>query len=131
MSAQSVPRSDWPAFAEAFARQHHNWLVRLEVERAGTAPPEPQETPQVEVLADRQPLRKFEMERSPEGETFRIAVGEREAEVVHCVAQPADVVFDEATDGAHRGLSIRSESGEVLQVRFRSAARPEELDGIE
>jgi hypothetical protein len=48
----------------------------------------------------------------------------------HAVEAPTEVLEEETAEGVSSGLSIKSSSGAVSKLRFRSPVAPETVDGI-
>ena len=130
MPVKDIPHQNWPAFADAFGRQHQNWMARLEITSSENPGGAQGGTVEVKQFAELLPLRGFALERSADGESFWIALGDPPKDVMHKVAEPTKVEIRTEDDGAHEGLRIDCSGGEVLQLHFRAAAHPEELDGI-
>ena len=129
MPLHEIPWQEWPSFTEFCTQQHEGWLVTVELAR--TVDSAAQEgSPPVTVLAEEQPLRGLTLLRTDEGEEFWIAVGDEPHQKVHKIADPARLVFQTDDRGAHRGVRIDSVLGEATYVSFRTAALPDELDGI-
>ena len=63
--------------------------------------------------------------------SISISAGElREDHVTHVVLHPSRVALELTEEGAHKGLRIESEDGEMTLVLFRAPALPETLDGM-
>lgn len=123
-----IPRREWPAFCDGFTRQHHGWRVSLEVtdttelERAGGAPSRR--------LAHDMTFQGITEERERGEVALSITLRDGARHLTHWVRAPAHLFSETEPDGAHRGLRIDAAGGESVLVRFRTAARPESLDGI-
>jgi hypothetical protein len=123
MPTQDIPRTEWAPFLDAFSRQHEGWLTTIEVVTTGLgAHREVRDKPLTGITEDR--IR---------GDAASIAVsaGERpEDHVTHVIERPSRVALELTEEGAHKGLRIESESGEMTLVLFRAPALPETLDGV-
>ena len=93
MDTRHIPTREWTTFLRAFAREHADWEVTVEVERVrGLAP-------RRERVMDDVRLREMRIEES-ERETnliVRMAAGARE--VRHVVAEPTILSFTELCTG--------------------------------
>jgi hypothetical protein len=123
MQAREIPRERWGAFFDSFSRQHDGWLVTVEAAgfdlggRAG---------------AREMPLAGFARgAKCDGGNVISIFLGKAPGEhLTHTVAAPKYVRLKETEAGAHEWVEIESATGEVTRVRFRSAVRPEMVDGV-
>jgi hypothetical protein len=120
---REIGREEWVAFFDSFSRQHDRWLITLEV--LG-----PEIGAQIE--SREQALNGITAELSTTGEdVISILVGSRSNDhVAHMVHAPSHVRLKETAEGAHEALQIESASGVTTLLRFRSAVRPEAVDGI-
>jgi hypothetical protein len=50
--------------------------------------------------------------------------------MTHTIDRPTRVMFQQSQAGEHQGLEITSADGTTTVVRFRTAMKPEALDGI-
>jgi hypothetical protein len=122
MNTRDIPRSHWPAFIDQFSRTHRAWLATIETNR-----PTPD---RVDPVAH--PLRS-------------IAAFVHNGRVVHIdirlqddmdtydllrVHAPVSVRVDETTEGIAQTLEIVDDRGISTWLRFRSAPRPDMLDGV-
>jgi hypothetical protein len=122
MTTQEIPRKDWPEFSQAFSQRHDNWLVTLEVMGSEIGA-------QVEGRGLR--LRGLSADTSQEGSNFALMLETANGDhLTHVVAAPTHVWLEQAPDGADVALEIQSADGTNTLVTFRSAVRPETVDGI-
>jgi hypothetical protein len=120
---REIPRDEWPAFLDAFSRAHGGWRARLEVfgEEIG-AQEEAGHLPLVGVTA--------ELEH-PGRERITIDLGKTaEDHVSHAIPHPSRVHLLQSDAGADEALEIEAGEGPPRLLRFLSASRPEEVDGI-
>lgn len=122
MASKEIPRSEWRGFLERFSNQHEGWLTTIEIAGGQGGSPG--------LEATELPLIGISIENRDEPDEIEISVGDVANEVTHVVENAVRVVFEEAPDGGHEGLDIESANGEKTIVRFRSAMRPEMLDGV-
>ncbi len=116
-----IAHNQWMGYLDGFSREHLDWLVTIEVRS-----PEGRL-----IVVELQPFKGVSLDRAEGVERAYVQVGDRaEAHVTHTVERPVRVVFRQSPSGEHRGLEIASANGTATVIRFRSAMRPEELDGI-
>lgn len=116
-----VPHDQWQAFLDSFSRQHMNWLVTVEV--AGTMG-------RLAAVKER-PLQGISFDQHDGNEHAYVQIGEKpEEHVTHPVERPTRITIKQTPTGAHEGLEIASADGSITSIRFRSALRPEMLDGM-
>jgi len=131
MTQDAIPPQQWRSFCDQFSRQHHGWRVTLTVVDTRQLDTRPQ---QIEAASRRlvtdQLFRGITAEPRRQGLELTILVGEGTQHTAHPVGQPLRIEFEQQQGGAHRGLRIDTTSGETLCLAFRSAAAPEELDGL-
>jgi hypothetical protein len=122
-STREIPRSQWAGFCDRFSRQHGGWLVTIELLGAETGA-------QVEVR--NLPLKGITAEMKNSGpDVISVVVGSTPREhVAHTVAEPRRIWVEETQNGAHAALEIESFDDTKTLVRFRSAMRPELVDGL-
>jgi hypothetical protein len=117
---REIERPEWSGFLDGFSRQHEGWLVTVEQVStpAGPSAVEARELPLESVSAD------------PDG-TISISVGRTaERHLTHIVPRAARLLVEESDEGVDRGIRIERNYGPSTRVLFRSAVRPEEVDGI-
>jgi hypothetical protein len=121
MKEHEIGASQWSSFLDSFSRQHEGWLVTVEeiTDAGGVSGIEARELP----------LQGLSMD--PRGYSISIAVG-RSADdhLTHTISHPARIIVQQSDTGADRGLKIDRQTGRSTQIRFRAAARPDEVDGI-
>jgi hypothetical protein len=121
METQEVARSDWSSFFGAFSRQHESWLVTLE-EIPGSASRAFLEAGGLAlegILAD------------PHTRAISIMLGRLpDRHITHTIDRPARVLVERTEDGIEQAVRIERDEGRVTRLSFRSAVRPEEVDGI-
>ena len=128
-----VPREEWPTFCRSFSRRHRGWLVEIRETRAPGPPA---------IIAHQAPLEDLDLTArptppsSPTGddahEQLRVslaATDEQEATVL-AIQRPHRLDALTTEDGAHAGLRIETPDGNSLELRFRTSARLETVDGI-
>jgi hypothetical protein len=117
---QVIERSEWASFLNAFTRMHEGWLVTIE---QVLTPPGPSA-----VQARDLPLE--EVSAGPDG-TIAISVGQSPDEhVTHLIPRAAKLAVERTDAGIETGLCIDPGEGPSTRVSFRSAVRPEQVDGI-
>ncbi len=119
MPSTEIPRSRWRDFFESFSRQHAGWLGTLEIVGRDAAP-----------AVKETPLRLVSVVEEAEQDAVTVTLGDASNQVEQTVYDVARVLLDEDFDGRHRGLDIESADGERTILRFRSAMKPEMLDGV-
>jgi uncharacterized protein DUF5335 len=118
--SREIERPEWSGFLDGFSRQHEGWLVTVEQVSipAGPSAVEARELPLESVSAD------------PDG-TISVSVGgTRERHLTHIIPRAARLLVEETDGGVDRGIRIDRSDGPSTRVMFRSAVRPEEVDGI-
>jgi len=120
MPTREIPREDWRPFLDAFSREHRGWLVSIDVlgPEVG-AQHEASDIPLEGVAAD---------ERDDLISVF--AGRDADRHVAHTVPAPIGVAVQQTAEGADEALQIRSRDGDTTILRFRTAIRPELVDGI-
>jgi hypothetical protein len=120
---QDIPRIGWAPFLDAFSRQHEGWLTTIEVVTSGLgAHREVRDKPLTGITEDR---------KRGDAASISVSAGERpEDHVTHVIERPSRVALELTEEGAHKGLRIESENGEMTLVLFRAPALPETVDGI-
>jgi hypothetical protein len=130
MKLIEIPENQWPEFCKGFSREHHGWLVILrcvntdQLGRDRSAASE-----NGNVLAEGQPLQGGRENRKDDTTEFLVTVGEGEEEV--SIPVPNVIrLYNEKSDGAHKGMRLDGGDGSSTLVEFRVAANPEMLDGL-
>jgi len=123
MPTGDIARAEWAAFLDTFSRQHEGWLTTIEVVTSGLGVHrEVRDKPLTGVIEDR---------KRGDAASITVSAGERpEDHVTHVIERPARVAMELTKQGAHKGLRIESENGEMTLVLFRAPALPETLDGM-
>lgn len=118
-----IPRHRWREELDSLSSSHEGWLVRVEV----TLP-----DGEVQTAARDIPLRRVSAIDGDDGDsTVAVEVGrEQAASLIHEVVQPVEVVMEETDAAAVSSVIVRSADGTRTAVEFRSAMRPEEVDGV-
>ena len=122
MSTQEIARQEWCEFFDGFSRRHRGWLVTLEMLGPDLG----------DMIEARQmPLAGITVEPGDDGETqIEISAGDKAAaHISHTITAPKHIWLKQTEEGADEALEIESEGCAVL-LRFRSAVRPETVDGI-
>jgi len=122
MPTQEIPREKWLGFFDRFSRQHQGWRANLDVlssgDGAGTAA---RVSPLVGISAD---LKDCEC-------SIAIIPGEAgQRHLTHIVSGPNYVRLRQTGEAADEALSIESSAGVTTIPHFRSANRPETLNGV-
>jgi hypothetical protein len=120
---EDIPRTEWAPFLDAFSRQHEGWLTTIEVVTSGLgAHREVRDKPLTGITEDR---------KRGDAASVTVSAGERpEDHVTHVIERPSRVALELTEEGAHKGLRIESENGEMTLVLFRAPALPETVDGM-
>jgi hypothetical protein len=122
MPTQEIPREDWNNFFDAFSREHEGWLATLEVFAPDIGAQEE---------ARELPLEGISVASGNEADAIAINLGKTpEDHVTHTVTKPEHVWLDQTSEGAKAALEIESGDDTKTLLRFRSALRPEMLDGV-
>jgi hypothetical protein len=121
MKTRDIPRPEWSSFLESFSQMHQGWLVRVDdvAMPAGPTAVEARGLPLIGATYDRR------------DDMIAIALGGHEGEHLTRILQhPSRVAVEQTDDGIEQGVRIESETGPATRVTFRSAVRPEEVDGL-
>jgi len=131
MTQAAIPQQQWRSFCNEFSRQHHGWRVNLTVidTRQLDAQPQAADTAATPLVTD-QLFQGIIVDTREQALELTILVGEGGHHTAHPIGQPLRIQFEQLAGGAHRGLRIDSASGETTLLVFRSAAAPEDLDGL-
>lgn len=125
-----IPAGEWPEFVGEFSREHHGWLAL--VARIATAELE-QRPEEAELrwqrISEPRHLQRLALEQINELTELLIDVGEGEAAIAVLVS-PVTRIFRLRRNEEHQGLRADTGNGQSTLVWFRTAARPEVLDGI-
>ncbi len=115
MGERVIPKESWSEFLSAFSRQHHGWLVTIEVrERDGAT----------DTVADEWPLKKIALE----GDNVEIVAGNN-GTTHNRIAGPLELRVYETAPEAIESLTIDSPLGQTT-IRFRIAIPPQLVDGM-
>lgn len=114
MPTETISRLRWRDFLDSFNRVHRGWLVTVESPTG------------VGVLMRDVPLASILFE---DGDVVIETAMDRQ-HTDHVVNDPVAMRLERTADGADRQLEIVDNEGNVVRVRFRSAVRPELVDGI-
>jgi hypothetical protein len=122
MPTQEILRSEWGTFFDSFSNRHRGWLVTLEIMN-----------PEIgdQTVARDMPLEGITAELNEQGaDEIEIVVGSQpDSHVSDTVVAPSNVWLKSTEEGADEALEIQGETKTAL-IRFRSAVRPEFVDGI-
>ena len=121
MKTHDIPRSEWSSFLDSFSRTHEGWLVRVDEVAVPAGP--------TAVEARGLPLLGVTYER-PDDDIVIALGGRGDAHLTHVVHRPSRVAVEQTDEGIEQGVRIESASGPATRVTFRSAMRPEEVDGL-
>lgn len=130
MKQIEIRREQWPAFADAFSAEHHEWLVT--VARAATTDLEaaPHSWPQRwQILYEDMPLEELGLTETDGHVQGRVRLRSDHAPVSETLEDVRRVIRVR-TDDRHVGLRMDGQGRRSLLVWFRVAAAPAELDGI-
>jgi len=122
MPTREIPREEWSQFFNSFSQMHRGWLVTLQVLNPETGIwTEVHHLPLDGVVAD--------IHHRENALTILVntSLG---GHVAHAIPGPTHVHMKETDQGAHDALQIQSSSGDTVLLQFRSAMRPETLDGV-
>ena len=122
MQTVEIPREAWVATLDEFTAIHEGWLVSLEVlgPEIGAQP-----------AMDNLPLFAVSADRPDRGGTITISAARATGEhMTHTIHGASRVYIERTDEGADAALQIESGDGTRAILRFRTAARPETLDGI-
>ncbi len=123
MSIEKIPVNEWQNYIDRFNRLHRQWLFSLEeIEHDGTKKNFRDELNLKEVALD--------MEEGENNNRFFIVGEHKGDEVNHYVEKVKNISVRKNDEGAEKVLYIESESGDTTEIKFRSAVKPENLDGI-
>ena len=114
MSIETIPKGRWREFLDSFNRVHRGWLMTVEAVNG------------VGVLMHDVPLASILFEA---GDIVIEAAMDRQHSD-HVVRNPVAIRVERTSDGAHQQVEIARADGVIVRVRFRSAIRPELVDGI-
>jgi len=118
MATRNIPSESWIEFFDGFSRRHQGWLVDLEVLGSAIG---------AQLEAEDLPLEGISADRHRKNISIAFL---RDGRIVeHFVNQPEKVHVEEE-GGAEVAIEIESKDGPTTIVTFRSAAAPEEVDGL-
>jgi hypothetical protein len=121
MKTLTIAREQWSSFFDAFSRQHEGWLVSLE-EIPGS-------TSGRHLEARSLPLEGASLDE--DGRTLSIMLGRSpDQHLTHTIDHPSRVLVEQTDTGVDQAVRIEREDGAATRVSFRSAVRPEEVDGL-
>jgi hypothetical protein len=116
-----IAHNHWTEYLDSFSREHMDWMVTVEVRSAEGRL----------MIVEERPLKGVSIDRANSLERAYVQVDDgAQAHVTHMVERPVRVIFKQSRAGEHQGLEIASANGTTTVIRFRSAMRPEALDGI-
>ena len=114
-----IPQAEWRQFLDGYSRAHDRWIGTLEartadqhfaVEHSGT------------------PFHGVFLDPFKDGDAIIVLMDGGCA--AHVVKHPTSVEVEETPEGRHVGLMIQGEDANAARLRFRTAARPEQVDGM-
>jgi methyl coenzyme M reductase subunit C len=120
MPTREIARDEWPEFLDAFSRQHDLWIVSVEVAGADIG---------AQVEGQRLRLRGISADAGQSSISIMLETPGG-GHLTHTVIEPSHLWIEQTSTGAEAALQIQSGDGDTTLVRFRSAMRPEEVDGM-
>jgi hypothetical protein len=121
MRNRLVPHAEWRSFFRGFSDRHEDWLVTVRVLSPALGS---------QVAARDLPLEGI-VSGPAVGGPIAIHLGRvPEKHVEHVVEEPKRVWVELSEEGAEAALEIESNDGAKTILQFRSAALPQEVDGI-
>lgn len=119
---REIPRTEWPEFFDTFSRAHDTWLVAVEVMNAEVGD-------QIEGRDLR--FRGIVAEpKLPHNQLSIMLETSGGSHLSHFVDKPAHVWLESTSEGADEALQIEDANHTRTLMRFRSAVRPETVDGL-
>src|SRR5262245_28027921 len=115
-----IPQSRWREELTSFSQQHDGWIVSVSSQGRDGA---------IGFDARNMRLRDISV-GAPQANEISVEVGGPNGHSMHDIRDVTSVAVDVAGDGIERGLVIESADGSTTTVTFRSAIRPDEVDGI-
>jgi Family of unknown function (DUF5335) len=116
-----IPERDWRQRLDQFSAQHEGWLVSLELLAADLGA-----QPEIHDL----PLRGVTAEAGASGPVITISAGSTGADqITHTIHAPTHVRIERTVDDADVALEIEATDQTTAILRFRTAARPDTVDG--
>jgi len=130
MQQIAIQREQWPAFADAFSAEHHEWLVTVANAETGGLGDDPQSWPQRwQALHEEMPLEQLALTEAGGRVQGRVRLHSDGAPVSETL-EDVQHVIRVRTQERHVGLRMDGRDHRSLLVWFRVAAAPAELDGI-
>jgi hypothetical protein len=118
---KEIPEREWIRFLDEFSLAHEGWLVSIDVY-------EPDQSGATEAVE--QPLVGVTADRGGETPSVSVVVGRDGEELTRLIHGVRGVRINRTEDGAEQALEIEDRDGRITVVRFRSAVRPETVDGV-
>ncbi len=121
MKTEVITPTEWSSFLDAFSRQHQAWLVNLE------EIPNPASRPFLEASG----LALQGISTDADRQAISIMLGEAPGRhLTHTVERPSRVTVERTDQGIECAVRIEDKDGRATRVSFRSAVRPDEVDGF-
>jgi hypothetical protein len=121
MKTRDIPHTEWSSFLDSFSRMHEGWLVRVEEIGMPAGP--------TAVEARDLPLLGASYDHTDD--SIGVAVGGQDGEhLTRVVRRPSRVAIEQTDDEIDQALLIEAGTRPATRVSFRSAVRPEEVDGL-
>ena len=121
MRNRHLPHADWRRFFRGLSDRHEDWLVTVRVLSPALGS---------QIAARDLPLEGI-VSGPAVGGPIAIHLGRvPEKHVEHVVQEPKRVWVELSEEGAEAALEIESNDGAKTILQFRSAALPQEVDGI-
>ena len=123
MKTQEIPRSEWPAFMDSFARRYNGWLADVEVFG-----------PEIGSQMAEQGL-PFEGITAELGngrpDMIEIMLGGKpDDHITRTITAPSQVSVEKTDEGADAALAIKAPDGTTTLLRFRAEMLPEMVDAV-
>jgi len=123
-----IPRSEWHRFCETFTRNHRGWRVTIAL--IDTALLESMPEARAHPLTRELPFHGITEESPEHDRAMVVTAGDGPHHLTHTIRDGQHLFLERRANGADVGLRIDARSGQSTLLRFRTAARPEALDGL-
>lgn len=132
MASQAIEPDRWSSFCASFSAQHHGWRASLWVARAGStdAPRQGDRQGDRRYLVREAEFQSLAPDTAGDPPGLSVELGRGDAHFAHHISDPRRLLAEQDADGAHRGIRIETAGGDAVVLAFRSATRPEAVDGF-